>query len=193
MSAGARDPGLVVLLDGPQGVGVTTTLRALQREWPRVRPGPLLDLGLEHTLGAFGHELHRWSSLIGGTLGPPGAPRWGPLGRELVVAAAHAVATWARLGWDVAVDEVALDRVAHAEVGAAFDGLRVVHVGLTCDPDVLEDRAREVSDEAAVRALAQLESSDASEGQDLVIDTTAMTTDEIVDVILDLVARRLRG
>jgi chloramphenicol 3-O-phosphotransferase len=104
VSARARpDPGLVVVLDGPSGVGTSTTLAALQEAWPRVRTEPLLDVGLDRTLTAFGPELDRWWDLLTPVTSPrQRACALGPLGRELIGAMHRVVATWASAGWDVA-------------------------------------------------------------------------------------------
>lgn len=198
-AVGARAPGLVLLLDGPTGVGVSTTVAALQEAWPRVRPGPLLDVGIDHTLTSFGPELHRWWDLIEApeTTGDVGA-HWGPLGRELVRTLPQVAALWARAGWDVAVDQVLRDRATAAELRDAVAGLPYLHVGLTCDPDVLDDRVRgDVAPELAqlrvTKALAELELFGQVVQRDLVLDTTEMATDELVDEILSTIEAWLRG
>jgi chloramphenicol 3-O-phosphotransferase len=135
----ARHPGLVLILDGPSGVGTSTTLEALQEAWPRVRTEPLLDVGLDRTLTAFGPELDRWWDLL--TPVTPshgrGSVHWGPLGRELVGAMHRVAASWATSGWDVALDHLLLDRTTVHDLRTALSGLPVLHVGLTCDADVL--------------------------------------------------------
>ncbi len=192
-------PGLVLVLDGPSGVGTSTTLAALQEAWPEVRPGPLLDVGVDHTLTSFGPELGRWWDLIEApeSTGDAGA-HWGPLGRELVRSIPQVAALWARAGWDVAVDHVLRDRATATELRDAVVDLPHLHVGLTCDPVVLEDRARsagrdEAADLRASKALAELEAFGGVAQRDLVLDTTEMATDELVREILAAVAARLRG
>jgi chloramphenicol 3-O phosphotransferase len=187
-----RDPGLVVVLDGPSGVGTSTTLAALQEAWPRVRTEPLLDLGLDRTLTTFGPELERWWDLLT-PVTSPGSSRvhWGPLGRELIAAMHRTVATWASAGWDVALDHLLLDRTTVTDLRAALDGLPVLHVGLTCDPDVLVERGTDEDGEPRPGVLWQLEVFERVTDRDLVIDTSALPTDQIVDVVLAAVERRL--
>ncbi|MFP4634950.1 MAG: phosphotransferase-like protein [Nitriliruptoraceae bacterium] len=192
--------GLVVVLDGPAQVGRTTTLHALQEAWPRVRTGPLLEAGLEQTLATFGPTAPRWAQLV--LPGSPeaddeaGSPRghvgFGPLGRELVPAMHRAAAAWARGGFDVALDHALLDRATALDLAAALEGLRVVHVQLTCDPDVLEYRELEAGVGPPGTAVAQLRVLREGPPSDLELDTTETDTEELVEVILAEVARRLR-
>lgn len=190
-------PGLVLILDGPTMVGRSTTLHALQRAWPQVRSGPLLEAGLDAALDAFGPSAARWSELVLPSAPPPGAehPRvsWGPLGRQLVVGMHRVVAAWAHSGMDVAMDHSVFDHTTMADLHAALEGLEVVHVGLVCDPDVLDDREREAGSPTPGLAVAQLRAHRAQVRPDLVLDTTEATTEELVEEILDAVAARLRA
>lgn len=197
---GGRAPGIVVVVDGPSSVGKSTTVAALQAAWPRVRTGPLLDLGLDQTLASFGPTMLRWWDLVQRVgAGPHGGPDrvvWGPLGRELVAGMHRAAAEWARAGFDVALEHVLLDRVTASDLVTSLAGLPVLHVGLTCDPDVLEDRAADSHTPTgwgAVEALAELAAMDGVAERDLVLDTTEMATEEIVDAVLEAVTRLDRG
>ena len=194
----SQRPGLVVVLDGPSSVGRSTTLAALQRQWPEVRPGPLLEVGLDATLARFGPAERRWRDLV---LADPRARRdggppqlaWGPLGRELVPGMHRAAAVWAHAGFDVVLDHVLFDHATVADLGASLEGLAVVHVGLTCDPDVLEDREREDPMRRPGSAVAQLHAARPVATRDLVLDTSQATTEELVASILAEVQRRLLG
>jgi chloramphenicol 3-O phosphotransferase len=187
--------GIVVVLDGPSSVGKSTTVAALQAAWPRVRPGPLIDAGLDRALRALGASaLPRWWELIQrydpATADPPHRVLWGPLGRELVTGMHRAAAAWAQAGFDVAVDHVLLDRTTATDLRASLDGLDVVHVGLVCDADVLEAREAERTDRTLGQAVAQLRQTRDVVERDLVLDTTMATTEELVDAILGEVRRR---
>ncbi|MCC5948049.1 MAG: hypothetical protein JJT89_06295 [Nitriliruptoraceae bacterium] len=187
--------GLVLVLDGPLAVGRSTTLAALQRSWPQVRQGPLLAAGLDAMLGAFGPARRRWSELVlpeVASTGGEAAAAWGPLGRELIVGMHRAAAAWAHQGTDVVLDHVLLDRATVADLDGACAGLAVVTIGLECDPDVLESRAHELGWSPAV-AVAQARTARGIVAHDRVFDTTETSTDELVDLILDVVAERMRG
>lgn len=193
-----RRAGFVLIIDGPSGVGTSTTLAGVQAAWPEVRPGPLLDVGIDHTLTAFGAQLPRWWDLIESPELHPGADvemHWGPLGREVVRVLPSVAATWAQHGWDVGIDHVLRDRTTAVELREATDGLERLHVGLTCDPDVLEDRARgagpaETADLRAGKALAELAVFGSVAHRDLVLDTTEAETAELVAEIMAVVGRR---
>ncbi len=195
MSAGWRvqDTGLVVVLDGPSGVGTSTSLEALQQAWPGVRTVPLLDVGLDRTLTAFGPELERWWDLLTPSVAPygRGSVHWGPLGRELVGAMHRVAATWARAGWDVALDHLLLDRTTVTDLRSALAGIPYLHIGLSCEAETLLHRGADEFGDPRPGVLWQLEVFNEVADRDLVIDTTDLSTEAIVEVILAAVARRL--
>ncbi len=190
-----HDTGMVVVLDGPTMVGRSTTLHELQRAWPEVRSGPLLEVGLDAALRAFGPGAARWAELVLPGLPAAGGGQrrvsWGPLGRELIAGMHRAAATWARSGMDVAVDHTLFDHATVADLHSVLEGLETVHVGLVCDPDVLESRELEAGVEPGL-AVAQLDANRATVRPDLVLDTTGATTEELVEEILAEVAARMR-
>lgn len=187
--------GLVVVLDGASGVGKTHTLRALQKAWPRVRQGPLLDVGLDRTLDAFGSRtLPRWWDLIQRSEPPPPAATervsWGPLGRELVTGMHQVAAAWARTGFDVVLEHVLLDRTTGLDLGRALAGLPVLHVGLVCDEDVLEAREAERRRRSVGLAVAQQRQTADVAARHVLLDTTMSTTEELVEELLAAVGER---
>jgi chloramphenicol 3-O-phosphotransferase len=111
-----------------------------------------------------------------------------------VIGMHRSAAAWAHAGMDVAIDHVLLDRPTVDDLRTALVGLEVLHVGLICDPDVLEDREREVHGAGPGRglgtAVAQLEITRDIAARDLILDTTEATTGELVDRILLAVERR---
>lgn len=195
MSPGTRAPGFVLVLDGPSQVGKTTTVNALQRAWPRVRSGPLLDVGLDRSVAGLGPAAGRWRELVYGgpdRRGQP-VPRFGPLGRELLAGMHRAAAAWAWSGFDVVVEHVLLDRSTADDLVAALEGLPLLHVALTCDPDVLEDRELDAARSMPGRAVAELVATAQVTTRDVVLDTSQVTTEDLVDLLLAEVERRLAG
>jgi chloramphenicol 3-O-phosphotransferase len=189
-------PGIVLVLDGPTQVGRSTTLAGLQRAWPQVRSGPLLAVGLDATLAAFGPTRRRWSELVLPSAPPADAdqPRiaWGPLGRELVTGMHRAAATWAHRGFDIGLDHTLFDHATALDLEEALAGLTVVHVRLVCHPDVLDEREREAGTPTRGLAVAQLHAQRDDAHPDLVVDTSEATTEELVEDILGAVAAALR-
>ncbi len=191
------NPGLVLVLDGPSSVGKTTTLQALQRRWPIERSGPLVAAGLDATrdlLGPGGRG--RWAELIDrvepSVAGLPPRFRYGPLGREMIGAMHRAAATWARAGFDVGLDHCIVDTAMLADLRRACDGVPLLVLGMTCDPDVLDDREEGRRDVTAGRSAAQRNAVLEVEHRD-VIDTTSATTDEVVADVMAIVRRFVRG
>jgi chloramphenicol 3-O phosphotransferase len=193
--------GRMLVLDGASSVGKTTTIRALQRRWIDVQGGPLLEAGLDTARAALGPGARgRWADLLDRVeptvAGRPPRFRYGPLGRELIGGMHRSAAAWARAGFDVALDHVILDTAMLADLHDAATGLELIIVGMTCDPVVLDDREVDriatVGDVTRGRALAQvaavLEVAHAH-----TVDTTAATTDEIVEEILAIVERERRS
>jgi chloramphenicol 3-O-phosphotransferase len=196
-----RRTGLVFVLDGPSSVGKTTTIHALQRRWTADQGGPLIEAGLDRARAALGPGARgRWADLVDriepSVAGRPDRFRYGPLGRELVAGMHRTAAAWARAGFDVAVDHVILDVAMRNDLEEACHDLDLVVVGMTCDPVVLEDREAEriarAGDVTRGRALAQAAAVLEVE-HEYTVDTTASTTDELVDELLALVARLRRA
>ena len=189
--------GLVLVLDGPSSVGKSTTLEALQRRWPIERSGPLVAAGLDATrsmLGPGGRG--RWAELIDrvepSVAGRPPRFRYGPLGREMIATMHRAAATWARAGFDVGLDHCIVDTAVLADLRRACDGVPLLVIGMTCDPDVLDDRESDRADVVRGRSAAQRAAVLEVEHQ-AVIDTTESTTEELVAEVMELVRRFRRG
>jgi chloramphenicol 3-O phosphotransferase len=186
--------GVVVIVDGPTGVGKSTLIDALQDAWPRLRPGPLLDVGLDQALAALGPTgLTRWWDLIRHvrTPGASAPMAWGPMGRELAAGMHQVVAAWALAGFDVAVEHVLLDRTTVLQLTTALGDLPTIHLGLTCDPDVLEDRERERAGRSLGPPAEQLAATRQVARRDAVLDTTEATTRELLTEALLVIERRL--
>ena len=189
--------GMVLVLDGPSSVGKSTTLEALQRRWPVERSGPLVAAGLDATralLGPGGRG--RWAELIDrvepSVAGRPPRFRYGPLGREMIATMHRAAATWARAGFDVGLDHCIVDTAMLADLRRACDGVPLLVIGMTCDPDVLDDRESDRSDVVQGRSAAQRAAVLEVEHQ-AVIETTESTTEEVVAEVMELVRRFRRG
>jgi len=78
------------------------------------------------------------------------------------------------------------------DLRGACDGLPLVVLGMTCDPVVLDDREAGRRDVVAGRSAGQ-RAAVLDVRHDAVVDTTAATTDEVVEEVLGHVRRRLRA
>ncbi len=182
--------GMVLVLDGPSSVGRSTTLTALQERWSAVRSGPLLVAGLAATrrqAAAAGDG--RWADLFDrvepSTAGRPPRFRYGPLGRTLIAGMHRSAAAWARAGVDVALDHCIVDGAMLADLERACADVPLVIVGLTCDPVVLDAREADRDDVVPGRSAAERAAVLGVAHRD-VVDTTAATTDEVVDELVAL-------
>lgn len=185
--------GLVLVLDGPSSVGKSTTLAALQRRWPNERSGPLLEAGLDGTRARLGPEGGgRWAGLLDQVepraAGLPPRFRYGPLGRAMIAGMHRSAATWARAGFDVALDHCIVDTAMLADLRRACDGVPLLVVGMTCDPVVLDDREADRDDVDPGRSAAQRDAV-LDVAHPVVVDTTSATTDELVEEVLAIVRR----
>jgi chloramphenicol 3-O-phosphotransferase len=183
--------GLVLVLDGPSSVGKSATLRALQRRWPTERSGPLVAAGLDATRALLGHGgTGRWADLVDrvepSVAGLPPRFRYGPLGREMVAGMHRAAASWARAGFDVGLDHCIVDTAMLADLRRSCDGVPLVVIGMTCDPVVLDDREADREDVVAGRSAAQ-RAAVLDVVHESTVDTTAATTDELVEEVLAIV------
>jgi len=113
--------------------------------------------------------------------GLPPRFRYGPLGRQMIAGMHRSAATWARAGFDVGLDHCIVDTAMLADLRRACEGVPLVIVGMTCDPVVLDDvvEGRSAAQRAAVLEVVH----------EATIDTTAATTEELVEEILALVGR----
>jgi chloramphenicol 3-O phosphotransferase len=105
----------------------------------------------------------------------------GPSADLLFAAYRRTVATWARLGLDVIVDEDAYDATAAADWAPALAGVVTMWVAIRCAPEVLLQRERARGDRVIGLAAGQLDVVYAHIRHHADIDTTFATVDECVD------------
>ncbi|HMG27326.1 MAG TPA: AAA family ATPase [Acidimicrobiia bacterium] len=112
------------------------------------------------------------------------AVRVGSIGRRMLRAYQAAVAAAGRIGLNVIVDEVIIDRTSWDDWRSALAGLDVVWVGIRCSPEVAEERNRARGDRFAglARALTATVHRDAR--YDCEIDTTTQTPDDALSQLM---------
>jgi chloramphenicol 3-O phosphotransferase len=106
--------------------------------------------------------------------------RVGRVGRQLLRAYQAGVAASARVGLNVIVDEVVIDKTSWDDWVAALAGVEVVWVGIHCSADVAEERNRVRGDRFLGLARAQTATVHLHARYDFEIDTTTQTPGEAV-------------
>lgn len=180
---------VAVIIEGPAQVGRSTTIAALQRRWASVYAAPLLTVGLDAAIAAFGPESERWRELLLPRHSPVGGvgAHYGPLGRELTAGMHRAAKAWFDGGFDVVLEHTFLDRQCRDDLAAVFAKQRIIYVGLQCDEEILAAREREAGRDVG-RAVAELRAQHDVASRDLLLDTSEATTAELVDAIMEHVA-----
>ncbi|HEX2401566.1 MAG TPA: hypothetical protein VHJ79_16490 [Mycobacterium sp.] len=112
--------------------------------------------------------------------------RVGGVGRQLLRAYQAGVAAAARVGLNVIVDEVVIDKTSSDDWTGALAGVDVVWVGIRCSAEVAEQRNRVRGDRFAGLARAQTVTAHQHARYDFEIDTTIRTPD---DAVLELTRR----
>ena len=182
----------VVILNGAPSSGKTTIATAFRDQ--RAAAGDFwLLIGIDDFLAKIPYE---WKS-AGPDRGPFAADgirfeitrdgpavRVGNVGRQMLRAYQAAVAAAARVGLNVIVDEVIIDRTSWEGWNAVLAGLDVVWVGIRCAPEVAEERNRARGDRFAglARALTATVHRDAR--YQFEIDTTTQTPDEATSQLI---------
>jgi chloramphenicol 3-O phosphotransferase len=151
--------------------GIDDVLAKLPPEW--------MSAGSER--GAFSADGVRFERTPSGV-----TVRVGRVGRQLLRAYQAGVAAAARVGVNVIVDEVVIDKTSWDDWVVALAGLEVVWVGIRCSAEVAEDRNRVRGDRFLGLARAQTATAHLHTRYDFEIDTTTRTPAE---AILELTRR----
>lgn len=172
-----------MILNGVSSAGKTTLIRAFVEDraavgdcWIHVALDDFIAklprqwIGVTEWPGLFANEGLSFA-LDGDGL----VVRVGEVGRRLLAAYQHAVAAWARSGFDVIVDEVAFDQEAAHDWDDALVGLSVTWGGLRCDPEVAA--ARELARGDRLPGLARGQSAVVHQhvAYDFELDSTSAT------------------
>jgi chloramphenicol 3-O phosphotransferase len=185
----------VVVLNGASSAGKTTIATGFRDQRAAVGDFWLLT-GIDDVLaklplewksagrdsGAFSADGVRFERTAEGV-----TVRVGRIGRQLLRAYQAGVAAAGRVGLNVIVDEVVIDKTSWDDWLVALAGLEVVWVGIRCSAEVAEERNRVRGDRFLGLARAQTATVHVHARYDFEIDTTTTTAGEAV---LEL-ARRL--
>jgi chloramphenicol 3-O phosphotransferase len=157
----------VIVLNGASSSGKSGIARCLQA----VLPDPWLALGVDTLLRAMPASLH--ASAAGIEIASDGAVTVGAEFRTLEAAWIDGIAGMVRAGARVVIDEVFLGGTASQQRWQqAFDGLRVLWVGVRCETAVAAGREIARGDRVAGMAAAQADVVHQGVVYDLEVDTT---------------------
>lgn len=157
----------MIVLNGGSSSGKSGIARCLQA----VLPDPWLAFGTDTLVQAIPGS---GQTPAGGIeFGPDGEVVVGPGFRQLEAAWIEGIAAMARAGARIIVDEVFLGGAASQQRWmTALDGLRVLWVGVRCDPAVAAGREIARGDRIGGMAAAQADVVHQGVGYDLEVDTT---------------------
>lgn len=161
----------VVVLNGAGGAGKSSIAKALQA----MLDEPYLHVAMDAFLDMLPGRLwdHPDGFLledVGGDGPPTVAIRTGPMGERLMRGMRRAVATLARAGNDLIVDDV-MEAADWADYERVLAGLDVTLVGVLCPLDVLEARERARGDRRVGFARWQVERVHEGLRYDLTVDS----------------------
>jgi chloramphenicol 3-O phosphotransferase len=190
----------VIVLNGPSSTGKTTLAAALQEvlgeSWLvfgidtliSALPLPLLEIHDDASIGARPRDHDVRDGGI--SFDADGEITVGTEFRRLEAAWLNGLSRIAESGVRLILDEVFLEGVhSQDRLRRAFDGRRVMWVGVTCDVDVATQRERDRGDR--VVGASEKQSRRVHEGvqYDLVVDTTSRAPDDVARQI----AKHLRA
>jgi chloramphenicol 3-O phosphotransferase len=195
----------VIVLNGPSSAGKTTLARLLQSSVAH----PYLVTGFDDFIfmsapryyrGADTGRQDEWDDSthegveMDVTSSPDGAPivtaRFGPVFQRILDGMAPAVRALVDQGNDVIFDHVLHDAAAHDSMVAAFAGLDVFTVGVTCDLGILEERERGRGDRVLGRARRLADVVHGFCDYDVMVDTGGQDPQAGVRSILAALAAR---
>jgi chloramphenicol 3-O phosphotransferase len=195
----------VIVVNGPSSAGKSTLARGLQSRVDH----PYLVTGFDDFIfmsapryyrGADTGRQDEWDAFTGQgvemvvTTSRGGSPvataRFGAVFQRILDGMAPAVRALVDQGNDVIFDHVLHDAAAQGSMVAAFAGLDVLMVGVTCDVAILEERERIRGDRVLGRARGLAQVVHGFCDYDVMVDTGAQDPDACVSAVLDALATR---
>ncbi|MEI6830795.1 MAG: AAA family ATPase [Synechococcaceae cyanobacterium ELA445] len=194
----------VILVNGPSSAGKTTLCRRLQARLEH----PYLCLGFDDILYFSAPRYYRGADTpqqagsdmytaqgvrmhqVSAEGEPPDVrPVFGPVFRRLIAVMAPVVRTLVEGGNSVIFDHVVHDQAMMDSCTAAFTGLKVFSVGVTCDLDILEERERARGDRVHGRARGLVDSVHGFCTYDLLLDSGRLGPEACVDQVIAALQR----
>jgi chloramphenicol 3-O phosphotransferase len=182
-----REPGTVIVLNGPSVSGKSSIQKALQASFVE----PYLAMGIDSILVAMmppryfvppypadSAEFMSAEATHDAEGRPLFSVRFGPRGRSVVSGMHHAIAAFARQGNNVLVDHIFYEPDWAGDLAEVLDGLRAYLVGVRIPLEVLEERERQRSTSPVGHARSHYDTVHAHGAYDLEVDTSRLTPAE---------------
>lgn len=178
--------GTVIILNGTSGVGKSSIQKKLQELFEE----PYLKVGIDNFVvgvlpekylnGSATHSEQIWESSKSRT--PDDKPifelHFGPDGRKIISGMHQAIAAYAHTGNNVIVDYILYDSTWLAELVTALKDVRVYFIGIHASLDVIEQREKDRATSPQGHARSIYDTVHAGCTYDLLIDTTAISSDQ---------------
>jgi chloramphenicol 3-O phosphotransferase len=170
----------VIVLNGGSSAGKTSLARRLQL----LLPNPWLIFGIDNLVEAIPDEVLDSPGGVG--IDDDGRVTPGPVFQDLHRIWLHGLAAMAHAGARIILDEVFLDSAGdQRKCQAAFEGFRILWVGVRCDPDVAAAREVARGDRALGMAVHQADLVHRGVVYDLEVDTTNRSSAECALTIFE--------
>ncbi|MEO3809291.1 chloramphenicol phosphotransferase CPT [Sphaerisporangium sp. B11E5] len=174
----------VIVVNGGSSAGKSEIVRHLQAVLPR----PWLAFGVDSLIEAMPRSMQ--ASDTGIEFAPDGGVNVGPEFMALQSAWMEGIATMARAGAGVIIDDVFLGGAGTQQRWRrVLDGLDVLWVGVRCDSAVAAERERSRGDRVPGMAAAQAQVVHEGVVYDVEVDTTRTTSPACAQIIADHVRR----
>lgn len=176
----AFTPGQTIFLNGASSSGKSSVARELQA---LLLPAGYLHTGLDHILERipaswWGHHANPDGFRLVSTRdakGPRTEMQIGPGGRRMLAGARRAMATLARAGVPLIIDEVLFERTFLDDYVRAFTGLPVLFVGVRCPAAIAAAREQARGNRSLGAARVQTALVHTHAPYDLEVDTSLLS------------------
>lgn len=192
----AEPGGTVIYLNGPSSSGKSTLSKALQEHFDE----PYLHIGIDSMIAMMPEKLNDWT----GQPAPEGFSwkkislddgsqsyeiKMGPYAQKMQETFVEVIRVLAQQGHNVIIDDVLYPGELMKERQAALKDLTVLYVGVIAPIEELERREIARGDRLVGTARLQHEQIHRGVDYDLMIDTFALSTEEAVRQIEDVLDR----
>ncbi len=174
--------GTIIVINGASSSGKSSLLKMLQTGLEE----PYLNCGIDKFIWMMpSRYLDRplWDEVLGL------ATEAGPAGHRLFTGMHEAIAALSRMGNNLLVDHVLVERSWARQCARLFAELPAYLVGLRCPLSVLEEREKARKDRTLGQARAQYEIVHSHVIYDLELDTSLLTVEECAQKVIDMIER----